>query len=149
MELRIGSDLGIGLLIACAFAFVVGVVLAFWPMEQRSTNEGPPIFGDSYKNYGQNYGHMGPVHIGKQEFTLSDGHIRQVLAACPVGLPVTVTATGTQKAFPMQERLASALKRAGYDVTLDSVAMLVPPPEAPLTINTANGRTTVIVAPNA
>lgn len=92
---------------------------------------------------------VGTLMLGKPQFQLTEDLIRQVVAACPKGVPVTVMATGTQRAFPMQAALVNALRAAGFTVNEDSAAMLLPQPEAPLSVQKTPARTTVIIAPNA
>lgn len=106
------------------------------------------MVGDNYNNSGNNFGHMGPVNLGKQPFTLTVDLISQVVAACPKDLPVRVIAVGTQGAFPMRDSIGAALRAAGYSVEMDSAMMYMPPPERPLTVVPETGRTLVLVTPN-
>ena len=89
------------------------------------------------------------IHIGKPVFELTQENIKEVVAACRPGIPVTVVAYGTQRAIPMQNAIASALTRAGFSVDLDSVWMPIPPPEWPLSVVKLPSRTIVEIAPNA
>jgi hypothetical protein len=124
---------------------MAGLVWLWWTARKDAL----AMAGDTYNNSGNNFGHMGPVNIGKQVFTLTDDHIREVVQACPIGLPVTVVAIGSQRAFPMQNAIATALKAAGYTVSLDSWAIPVPMPDSPITVDRNAQRTMVKIAPNA
>lgn len=109
-----------------------------------------PTAGDSYTNSGSNFGHMGPVNnYGKQPFELRPELISQIVNACPPGIPVKVMAVGPQKAFPMQDAIAAALRQRGFTVILDGAGTLYPLPEHPVEIRRSAEETMVVIAPNA
>jgi hypothetical protein len=120
-------------------------LLWLWVTAKKGT---PAMTGDTFNNSGTNFGIMGPVNVGKQEFKLTLDLIRQVVEGCPQGIPVTVVAVGTPRAFPMRDAIAAALGAAGRSVRLDSVMMPLPPPDKPLTVAKSPQHTVVTIAPN-
>lgn len=105
--------------------------------------------GDNYTNSGINYGIMGPVSFGKQEFILTQGHIAHIVAVVPKDKPVEVWAVGAQQAFPMQAKISAALRSAGLQVTTQDAATIAPPPEVPLSVDSSGPVTRVVIAPTA
>lgn len=129
-------------------AAISGGMLLWW--RQDSPAEAPSVANDTYNNSGYNFGHIGPINnFGKQPFQLTPAIINQIVAAIPVGSDVTVTAVGTQSAFPMRDAIAAALSANGCKVELDSAMQIMPPPERPITVTENFGKPLVIVAPNA
>jgi len=116
-----------------------------------SKQRGDEMPGDEYNNFGNNSGHMGPVHnYGKQPFRLTEDLIRQVVASCPPGKSVVVHAVGQPaKSFPMQAVLVDALKKASYHVDVNSTIMMVPGPTQPLSVDPHGSVTIVMIAPDA
>ncbi len=106
--------------------------------------------GDPYDNSGTNYGHMGPIHLGKQEFQLTDDHLRQILQQLPKGKAVTINAVGGDRATQMGRRIQSAVERAGLQVsTINMIGLISPPPQAPLSIEDRGNHAVITIAPNA
>jgi hypothetical protein len=104
--------------------------------------------GDSYSNYGTNSGHIGPINnFGKPAFSLTQEIIDRIIKACPVSVPVTVIAVGSQKAFPMRDIIAAALDKAGFKVDTSSAMMIMPPAETPIQIQTKPDRTIIQINP--
>lgn len=105
---------------------------------------------DTYSNSGTNYGHMGPVNnFGKPQFELSQAQIGSVLGRIPPARAVVLVVVGNDRAQEMGRVLCNALQRAGHTVECNQVGVMGPPPDKPLTIEERDGRTTVILAPDA
>lgn len=130
---------------------LTGIAMFLWAMFHRSTEAtGKTIaVGDTYNNSGNNFGHMGPIHIGKPAFELTQDHINQVLGHLTKGRPVIVQAVGNQRAWGMGEVMANAIRAAGFSVTRENIGMLVPVPESPIAVSHQGNATYVTIAPNA
>jgi hypothetical protein len=118
--------------------------------DQTKPNSQTTVYNQNVTSHNQQGGVTAhTVHIGKPVFELTQEHINEVMQACTPGVPVTVFATGTQRAFPMQAAIAAALQGAGFSVNLDSAATIIPLPETPLSVTPGPPRTIVTIAPNA
>jgi hypothetical protein len=144
MGLHLSYGLGVAGITACCSAALVGIVLAFWPMRKA----GQAMVGDSYNNSGNNFGHMGPINIGKQPFELTQDQIDEALRRVIPGRPIIVQAVGNQRAWAMGQKLTQALTTAGHTAVLRTIGMLSPPPDQPLTISLEGNATVLTIAPN-
>lgn len=129
---------------------LIGSVTLIW-LWFTPPKEAVPMSGSGPKNvnFGTNSGIIGDVSVGKVPFNLTEDWVRQILLACPRGIPVVVIATGSARAFPMQAAIMAALSAAGYSVTPDSIMMPMPPPTQALSVNATPTRTYVTIAPDA
>jgi hypothetical protein len=139
----IGFAGGLGLL-------ALGVFLTIWAVRRGdpAANSEANV-PDNYNNFGNNFGHMGPINIGKSAFELTQAHIDEAVRRVPNGRPIIVRAVGNQRAWTMGERLVQALKSAGHTAVLHTVGMLSPPPDGPLTMTLEGNATCLTIAPNA
>jgi len=88
------------------------------------------------------------VHIGRQEFVLTDQHIQQVLREVTPGQAVALQSVGNQRAQAMGSALYEALSQAGFSVNWTQIGMMAPPPDGPLTVIRSPTGSTVTIAPN-
>lgn len=105
--------------------------------------------GDTYSNSGTNNGIMGPVTIGRPSFVLTDAMVSKIISVLPSGKPVIVRAVGNQRAIEMGQTTAQALTAAGFQVQLEAIGMLLPPPNAPVTVSRDGEQSVVTIDPAA
>jgi|SRR5579884_924179 len=101
-------------------------------------HENNTVMGDSYTNTGTNYGHIGPVNQGRQEYELTDEAISEIVSRIPSGRDVVIQKPGTTRGREMGQRLRAAVERAGFKVARDRELVIANYPQ-PLT-ETDNGR---------
>jgi len=137
---------------ACA---IVGFGILGWlwvtapkPAEHANTAGDERMARDTFNNFGTNNGIIGPVSIGRPRFELTSDLIHQVVGACPRGVPVLISATGSQRVDAMHSALRAALQAAGFAVQVARIGMMVPPPSEPLSITTTPQQTIVTIAPD-
>jgi hypothetical protein len=143
-------NIGLAGSIACIFGLVI-----LW-MGPGKRNDGPidhqenVTMGDTYNNSGTNFGHIGPINIGKQEFQLTDAHLREIVQRLPKSKPVAIYAVGGSRASQMGRQVQSAVEQAGLHVAaFNMIGVMSPPPEAPLSIDDRGDHVGITVAPNA
>jgi hypothetical protein len=105
--------------------------------------------GDTYTNTGTNNGIVGPVTFGRPSFVLTDAMVSKIISLLPSGKPVVVQAVGDDRAVEMGQTTAQALTAAGFQVQLVRIGMLVPPPNAPVSISKGADQSVVTIAPAA
>ena len=104
--------------------------------------------GDTYNNSGNNFGHIGPVNIGRQEFVLTDRNIAEIIARIPRGRIVNLTVVGNARAQQMGERIAAAIEGVRHPLNRFRVGMMAPPPEYPITFNDNGNMFAIVFAPD-
>lgn len=129
---------------------IVGAAVTVWALTHRVPRQTTEAHvGDKYNNFGNNFGHMGPINIGNPAFELTQAHINEVLSHLIPGWPVIVQAVGNQRAWGMGNAMANAIGAAGHTVVQQNIGILSPPPEGPLTVSHEGNTTCVTIAPSA
>lgn len=89
--------------------------------------------GDSYHNSGNNYGHMGPVNIGRQSFELNQSTKEEILRKIPRHGISRVEIVGSGRAQDVGREVLRFLEKNGYSLPQPTlIGMLVPPPSGPI-----------------
>ncbi|BAQ70554.1 phosphoheptose isomerase [Rhodovulum sulfidophilum] len=89
--------------------------------------------GDSYHNSGNNYGHMGPVNIGRQSFELNQPTREEILRKIPRHGILRIEIVGSGRAQSMGLDVVRFLGQNGYSFPEPTfIGMLVPPPSGPI-----------------
>ncbi|WP_237401368.1 hypothetical protein, partial [Rhodovulum sulfidophilum] len=92
-----------------------------------------PSMGDSYHNSGNNYGHMGPVNIGRQSFELNQSTREEILRKIPRHGILRIEIVGSGRAQSMGLDVVRFLGQNGYSLPEPTfIGMLVPPPSGPI-----------------
>lgn len=127
--------------------FAIGTIMLGWAMLQEREHDAE--MGDTYNNSGTNYGHMGPVHIGRQEFKLTQSHIHDLLGKMPRGRKIILQVVGNARAQEMGQSLGRALSQAGYEIENHQIGVLCPSPDSPLTALDKGSHIEITLAPSA
>lgn len=130
----------------CSFVgLVLGIVLwVIGKIRPQQSKEDSPMSGDTYNNSGNNYGHMGPVHIGRQRFVFTPVIEQEILAKVPRNNPLPVWIVGSMSAQQVGHEIVNFLRANGYVVSeVNTAGMMSPPPSGPLTYD---GQTITIAA---
>jgi hypothetical protein len=142
----------------CGLTFLVGMALLLWSWlampksEATAQKDMPKMARDTFNNFGNNSGHMGPVNItnvGRVRFSLTEERLREVIAACPKDRPVIVTLIGRQGNMPMLQVLVDRLTDSGLQVSTGWIGTRSPPPDRPLTVTRLDHATEIELAPDA
>lgn len=125
-------------LILLAFSVVglsIGIVLwVVGQFRQKDSEEELPMSGDTYNNSGTNYGHMGPVHIGRQRFVFTPEVGQEILTKVPRNNPLPVWIIGSARAQQVGRQVVNFLRENGYTVSdVISGEIVSPLPSGPLT----------------
>lgn len=128
---------------------LIGFGIIFWSIFARAKKEAI-VTGDNFNNFGNNFGHMGPINnYGKSDFQLTDDAIQEAIRACPSGIPVLIHAVGPQSAIQMADTLQAAMINAGFTVNVTSSMMTMPPPEHPFRLVKNPTLSVITIAPKA
>lgn len=124
---------------------VVALLSVFWgywigqkrPLEVSS-------MGDTYNNNGKNFGHMGPINIGRQLFEFNQEIANEILRVVPKGVPVNFEVIGSQRSDIIFTQISAFMKNNGYVIgEVVRIGVKSPPASAPLEFT---GRTLIIDA---
>ncbi|HEV7253372.1 MAG TPA: hypothetical protein VGN97_09760 [Mesorhizobium sp.] len=95
--------------------------------------------GDNYNNHGNNFGHMGPLNIGRPEFKIDlalQNRIEAALANCD---SVAIEALGGQRAWGLGHAIDKRAKELGKSSSLMTIGVEAGALESPFNM-TASGR---------
>lgn len=122
---------------------VAGLILIGWSLVHRTKGE-QTAMGDTYNNSGNNFGHMGPVHIGRQQFEFTSDIAAELLAKVPKNKAIDVEIIGSQRSQQIGQNIVGFLRANGYSISeVITIGMKVPPPSGPLSLE---GNTLTIAA---
>jgi hypothetical protein len=136
------------ILAACIAMAIIGLIMVFRPSQPDREAE---KMGNTFNNYG-NAGQMGNItnNFGDVSLNLSDSDIEKLVKDTPRNLPVLIQYVGKPAGAHNMERLAAALRSVGLSVETQYLAMqMMPPPPTKLGINQRDGKTNILIAPEA
>jgi hypothetical protein len=132
----------------CSIAVTIfaGIYSCFlWKKGSKKASE-DEMGGDKYNNFGNNFGHMGPINnYGKPEIEITEDIIRSVSSECPFGNDILIIATGRHKSVQLAEKLKAGLERLGHQVGLGTGGFISPPPKSHITIRQRSPQVQIIV----
>lgn len=96
---------------------LIGIALSFWPQSKKRLVRRRIMAGDSFSNFGNNFGHMGNVFHGPQPYSYNEANKNALLNLVSKEKPISVIGTmGCQQSQKMADEIFQHLKSAGYDV---------------------------------
>jgi len=113
-----------------------------WPKKHQP--DGEKAMGDSYNNSGNNFGHMGPVNIGRQQFNFTPQIAQEILDKVPRDSPIDFRVIGSERSASVAQEIMEFMKLNNYAVgNVTRIGVIAPPPSGPLTFD---GRILTIAA---
>ncbi len=129
--------------------FIPTAVLWYWafrsskPIEISGSEKVTKIAGDNYLNSGNNFGHMGPVNIGRQLFEFNQDVGNEILSKIPKHQVKTIQIIGSDRAQAVGRQIVKFLEMNGYDVSNQMIiGVISPPPSSPISFENS----TLIIA---
>jgi hypothetical protein len=88
--------------------------------------------GDTYNNSGVNYGHMGPINIGRPRFDFTRGIATEILTKVPKHRPINFTIIGSSRSEIIAQNIMRFMSENGYRIgSISRIGVTSSPPANP------------------
>lgn len=140
---RYAKTVALAAMVFCLAALVAAAFL-FFSSDGKAEEASKAVGGDNFVNNGNNFGHMGNVYIGRQQFNFTPEVAKELAQKLPRQHPIEITIVGSPRSFAAGAQIVDFLRKSGFEIgVVNYYGELTPVPPGPLSFD---GKTLTIDA---